>query len=248
MLRFINKNIYPLHRFLAAILFLFSSQFALAQKIFHVSFEQAPLPYAYDALEDAIDTRTMEIHYSKHAAAYCKNLNEAAAAESVDKSKSLESLLESISKYSVKMRNNAGGHYNHEIFWQMMRKPSLDNSPKGKLAEVINESFGSFEKMKQQFSDVAKGRFGSGWAWLYMNQEGKLQIGSTANQDNPLMDVCEIRGWPLLCLDVWEHAYYLKYQNKRADYIENWWRAVNWDYVEQRRMEDISHRLQGKLN
>lgn len=197
-------------------------------------FDQTPLPYFYDALESIIDARTMEIHYSKHAAAYSKNAKEAAAAESVDMSKPVENVLASISKYSMKMRNNAGGHYNHEIFWKMMRPATENNMPAGKLAEAINTHFGTFSKFKEAFTDAAKGRFGSGWAWLYADNAKKLKVGSTPNQDNPLMDASDIKGTPLLGLDVWEHAYYLKYQNRRPEYIENWWKLVNWDYVQQR--------------
>jgi Fe-Mn family superoxide dismutase len=198
-------------------------------------FDQTPLPYAYNALEDIIDAATMEIHYTKHAAAYAKNLKEEAAAEKIDTTKSLEEALAKTSAYSTKFRNNGGGHYNHELFWKCMRPKQSENKPAGKLLDAINADFGSFEQFKTQFSDAAKSRFGSGWAWLYINQ-GNLKIGSTANQDNPLMDLTAVehKGTPLLCLDVWEHAYYLKYQNKRAEYIQNWWNVVNWAYVESR--------------
>ncbi|RYY99778.1 MAG: superoxide dismutase [Chitinophagaceae bacterium] len=193
-------------------------------------FTQAPLPYSYGALETAIDARTMEIHYSKHAAGYATNLNDAAKAEGADTTKPVEELLARISKYSAKMRNNAGGHFNHELFWKLMSPNG--GQPSGALATAINSSFGSMEAFKKQFGDAGTGRFGSGWAWLYMDGDKKLRIGSTPNQDNPLMDVSEIKGYPLLALDVWEHAYYLRYQNKRADYIANWWKVVNWDYVQ----------------
>jgi len=194
-------------------------------------FTQQPLPYAYSALEPMIDALTMEIHYSKHAAAYAKNLADASIAEKVDTNKvSLEDLLKNISKYSSKMRNNGGGHYNHELFWQCM-KAGTASKPSVKLALAIDSSFGSFDTFKTQFSDAGKNRFGSGWAWLYEGADKKLAVGSTPNQDNPLMDISEIKGTPLLCLDVWEHAYYLKYQNKRADYINNWWNLVNWEFV-----------------
>jgi Fe-Mn family superoxide dismutase len=201
---------------------------------FNTGFDQQPLPYKYDALEDVIDAMTMELHYSKHAAAYCKNVKDAAAAEKVDVTKPLEAVLTNISKYSAKMRNNGGGHYNHEMFWQCMRPKRENNTPSGKLLETIEKQFFSFDNFKKQFSEFGKNRFGSGWAWLYINKENVLTIGSTINQDNPLMDVCEIKGYPLLGLDVWEHAYYLKYQNRRAEYIENWWKVVNWDYVADR--------------
>ncbi len=199
-------------------------------------FEQQPLPYKYDALENVIDALTMEIHYSKHAASYSKNLKEAALAENVNMNESLEVMLSGISRYSTKLRNNAGGHFNHEMFWQCLRPKIADNKPGTGLLKIIEEQFVSFAQFKSQFADAAKSRFGSGWAWLYKNKEGKLKIGSTANQDNPLMDLSSVehKGFPILCIDVWEHAYYLKYQNKRADYIENWWNIVNWDYVQKR--------------
>jgi len=197
---------------------------------FKTGFDQQPLPYAYTALEDVIDAATMEIHYTKHAAAYSKNLKEAAAAEGVT-GNSLEPVLSNISHYSVKMRNNGGGHYNHEMFWQCMRSKQNDNRPTGKLLGLIEKNFTSFDNFKTQFSDAGKNRFGSGWAWLFTDKNNSLKIGSTPNQDNPLMNISDLKGFPVLGLDVWEHAYYLKYQNKRADYIENWWKVVNWDYV-----------------
>ncbi len=201
--------------------------------ILKTGFSQQPLPYSYDALENIIDAKTMEIHYSKHAAAYSKNLIEAALAENVSSNEPLENVLANISKYSAKMRNNGGGHYNHEMFWKCMRPLQTNNIPVGKSAEAINKAFGSFDVFKKEFAMAGTARFGSGWAWLYLDN-GLLKIGSTPNQDNPLMNISDIKGFPVLCLDVWEHAYYLKYQNKRADYIQNWWELVNWDYVEQR--------------
>lgn len=201
---------------------------------FGTGFDQQPLPYKYDALENVIDAMTMELHYSKHAAAYCKNVKDAAAAEKVDVTKPLEDVLANISKYSAKMRNNGGGHYNHEMFWQCMRPKKENNAPAGKLLEAIEKQFFSFDNFKKQFAEFGKNRFGSGWAWMYINHDKVLMIGSTINQDNPLMDIAEIKGYPLLALDVWEHAYYLKYQNKRADYIDAWWQVVNWDYVAER--------------
>jgi len=203
---------------------------------FIIGFEQKPLPYSYNALEDCIDAQTMEIHYTKHAAAYAKNLNEALVAEKVQKETSLETILANISTYSVKMRNNAGGHFNHELFWQCMQPKTVNNLPKGNVLIQIEKAFGDFASFKKLFSDAGKTRFGSGWAWLVKDETGKLKITSTANQDNPLMDLkeVEIKGTPILCLDVWEHAYYLKYQNKRADYIEQWWNLVNWNFVEKR--------------
>ncbi|MFN5932462.1 MAG: superoxide dismutase [Sphingobacteriales bacterium] len=196
-------------------------------------FDQSPLPYDFKGLEPIIDAQTMEIHYSKHAAAYSTNLKDAAKAENVASGTSMEKLLGSITRYSTKMRNNGGGHYNHELFWKCM-KPGATTIPSGKLFEAIQKDLGSFESLKTTFSDAAKSRFGSGWAWLYLDNNKKLQIGSTPNQDNPLMDVSDIKGFPLLGLDVWERAYYLKYQNRRPEYIENWWKLVNWEFVENR--------------
>ena len=210
-----------------------SSASKISSAKYVTGFQQQPLPYSYNALNEAIDETTMEIHYSKHAAAYASNLNDAAKNEGVDTKKPLEEVLQRISKFTAKMRNNGGGHYNHELFWKTM-SPDGGSRPPGKLATAIDESFGSFETFKTQFSDAGKNRFGSGWAWLVMDNDKKLRIGSTANQDNPLMDLAEIKGFPLLGLDVWEHAYYLRYQNKRADYITNWWKVVNWNYLTDR--------------
>lgn len=196
-------------------------------------FAQTPLPYAYNSLERAIDAQTMEIHYSKHAAGYAANLKDAAAAEGVSSSTSVEEILGKISKYSTKMRNNAGGHYNHELFWKTM-SPDGGGRPDGKLMAAIEQSFNSFDSFKTQLADAGKNRFGSGWAWLYVGADKKLLIGSTPNQDNPLMNLSDIKGIPLLGLDVWEHAYYLRYQNRRADYINAWWSVVNWNFVSER--------------
>jgi Fe-Mn family superoxide dismutase len=193
-------------------------------------FKQKPLPYGYDAFETVIDKLTMEIHYSKHAATYCKNLNDAYKDEIKNDKKSIEEILNKVSKYSAKMRNNAGGHFNHEMFWQCLT-PKTDTKISEALDKKIIDDFGSFDNFKTQFADAAKTRFGSGWAWLVKDKKGNLKIGSSANQDNPLMNISELKGTPILCLDVWEHAYYLKYQNKRADYINNFWKIVNWDFV-----------------
>jgi superoxide dismutase, Fe-Mn family len=200
---------------------------------FDTGFKQEPLPYAYDALDKAIDAMTMEIHYSKHAGAYSTNLQDAAKAEGVDMSKPLEDVLAKISKYSPKMRNNGGGHYNHELFWKSM-SPTSTEKPSGKLLTAVEQSFSSFDSFKTQFTDAGKNRFGSGWAWLFLDSDKKLRIGSAPNQDNPLMDISDIKGLPVLGLDVWEHAYYLRYQNKRPDYMANWWKVVNWDFVQKR--------------
>ncbi len=197
-------------------------------------FTQEPLPYTYSSLDRSIDGTTMEIHYTKHAAAYAANLQDAAKSEGVDTRKPLEDVLGRISKFSAKMRNNGGGHYNHELFWKSL-SPSGGGKPEGtKLMAAIESSFSSFDSFKTQFSDAGKNRFGSGWAWLFLDGDKKLRIGSTPNQDNPLMDVSEIKGLPVLGLDVWEHAYYLRYQNKRADYINAWWNVVNWGYIQNR--------------
>jgi Fe-Mn family superoxide dismutase len=209
-----------------------SSGAKVSSSKYNTGFQQDPLPYSYNALSEAIDGTTMEIHYTKHAATYASNLQAAIKDENVN-AKSLEEVLSKVSKFSAKMRNNGGGHYNHELFWKVM-SPSGGNNPSGKLADAITSSFGSLESFKTQFSDAGKNRFGSGWAWLVVDNDKKLRIGSTPNQDNPLMDVAEIKGFPILGLDVWEHAYYLRYQNKRPDYITNWWKVVNWKYVQDR--------------
>jgi Fe-Mn family superoxide dismutase len=200
---------------------------------FSTGYTQQPLPYAYDALEPHIDARTMEIHYSKHAAAYASNLRDAAKEESVDTAQPLENVLGSISKYSTKMRNNGGGHYNHELFWSI-QTPVGSAGPEGALLSAINSSFGNYEAFISQFEAAAKTRFGSGWAWLLVDATGKLVVSSTPNQDNPLMDVAEVKGVPILGLDVWEHAYYLHYQNRRPDYVTAFWKVVNWKAVADR--------------
>lgn len=200
---------------------------------FATNFTQTPLAYGYPALEPHIDARTMEIHYTKHAAAYATNLNDAAKEEGVDTSKPLENVLANISKFSVKMRNNGGGHYNHELFWSVMG-PNAGGKPEGKLMDAIVASFGSYETFVTQFETAAKTRFGSGWAWLIVQSGGKLAVSSTPNQDNPLMDVAEVKGTPILGLDVWEHAYYLNYQNRRPDYVAAFWNLVNWESVTNR--------------
>ncbi len=191
-------------------------------------FTQPPLPYPFEALEPHIDALTMQVHYGKHHAAYVKNANEALAAEAVPAT-SAEQLFGTIGTVSTKLRNNAGGAWNHELFWASMA-PGKGGAPVGKVGDALNGAFGSFDKFKEAFTDAAMKRFGSGWAWLVAH-EGKLAIGSSPNQDNPLMEVGELRGRPLLGLDVWEHAYYLKYQNKRNEYVAAWWNLVNWDAV-----------------
>lgn len=194
-------------------------------------FELPSLPYAFNALEPHIDAKTMEIHHGKHHAAYVANLNKAVEGTEND-GKSLDELFKNISKLPAAIRNNGGGHYNHSIFWTIMG-PQKGAQPTGALADAINGTFGSFDKFKEQFNNAATTRFGSGWAWL-VNSNGKLVVTSTPNQDNPLMDVADVKGFPVMGLDVWEHAYYLLYQNKRPDYINAWWNVVNWDEVAKR--------------
>jgi Fe-Mn family superoxide dismutase len=197
------------------------------------SFQQKPLPYAPDALEPYIDVQTMQIHYGKHASAYCNNLNEALKKSTIPAGTDMETILARVSEYSVSVRNNAGGHYNHELFWSFMI-PGGTDLKETNFKSIFLETFGSLQNFQQAFSDLALNRFGSGWAWLYIDNKNQLKIGSTPNQDNPLMDVSSEKGYPLLCLDVWEHAYYLKYQNKRAEYVRQWWNIVNWDAVSDR--------------
>lgn len=194
-----------------------------------MAFQLPPLPYANNALEPHFDALTMEIHHDRHHAAYVNNLNAALEGQHGILEMSIEELMASISKVSTAIRNNGGGHYNHSLFWKLL-SPNGGGAPKGALAEDINATFGSFEKFKDEFSRAGTTRFGSGWAWLVV-AAGKLAISSTPNQDNPLMDIAEIKGTPILALDVWEHAYYLQYQNKRPDYINAFWNLVNWDEV-----------------
>lgn len=196
-----------------------------------MTFQLPELPYAYDALEPHIDATTMEIHHSRHHKAYTDNLNK--ALEGAENQNSIEEILANVSKHSMAVRNNGGGYFNHNLFWEVM-SPNGGGTPEGELLNQINSIFNSFEDFKTSFNQAAATRFGSGWAWLIVNAEGKLQITSTPNQDNPLMDVAEVKGTPILGLDVWEHAYYLKYQNKRPDYVANWWNVVNWVEVANR--------------
>lgn len=194
-------------------------------------FELPKLPYAFDALEPHIDARTMEIHHGKHHAAYVNNLNKAIENSEMS-GKSLEELFSNISKLPAAVRNNGGGHYNHSLFWEIMG-PQKGGEPTGVFKDAITGSFGSFEAFKEQFNNAAATRFGSGWAWL-VHSNGKLVVSSTPNQDNPIMDVADVKGTPILGLDVWEHAYYLNYQNRRPDYISAWWNVVNWYEVAKR--------------
>lgn len=189
------------------------------------SFSLPALPYAFDALEPHIDRLTMEIHHDRHHKAYVDNLNKALPGTT----KSIEEILASVSSQPVAVRNNGGGHWNHSFFWNVLA-PAKGSKPSATLAKQIDTDFGSFDAFKTEFAKAATSRFGSGWAWL-IKKEGRLVISSTPNQDNPLMDLAEVKGQPILALDVWEHAYYLKYMNKRADYIAAFWNLVNWDFV-----------------
>jgi Fe-Mn family superoxide dismutase len=195
------------------------------------------LPYSYDALEPFIDKMTMEIHHTKHHQAYINNLNKALENQSFNKAPLVE-LFKKVSTLDKSIRNNGGGHYNHTLFWQML-KPNPNNAenlPSEKIIDAIKKHFGSFDTFKKEFSDKALKLFGSGWCWLIKDKQNKLKIVTTPNQDNPLMDVIDEkdRGLPLLGIDVWEHAYYLKYQNRRVEYIDNFWKIINWDFVEKR--------------
>lgn len=194
-----------------------------------MSFELPKLLYAYNALEPHIDARTMEIHHTKHHQAYVTNLNNAIAGTDAEKM-SIEDICKNISKYPMPVRNNGGGHYNHSLFWTLMKQGG-GGTPTGALAEAINSAFGNFEELKTKFNAAGTTRFGSGWAWLTVGADKKLVVSSTPNQDNPLMDIAEVKGSPIMALDVWEHAYYLNYQNRRPDYIAAWWNLVNWDEV-----------------
>ena len=193
-----------------------------------MSFELPKLPYAFNALEPHIDAKTMEIHHGKHHQAYVTNLNNAIAGTDAEKM-SIEDICKNISKFGAPVRNNGGGHYNHSLFWTIMA-PNAGGTPTGVLADAINSTFGSLDKLKEEFNKAAVSRFGSGWAWLIVH-DGKLIITSTPNQDNPLMDIAEVKGTPILGLDVWEHAYYLNYQNRRPDYASAFWNVINWNEV-----------------
>ena len=198
-------------------------------------FKLITLPYAYNALEPHIDALTMEIHHSRHHAAYVNNLNAAIVGTEAEKM-SLTEILSNTKKFDMKIRNNAGGVYNHDLFFLTL-SPNGGGLPTGELAAAIDAAFGSVDNMKTQMNAAGANRFGSGWAWLYVNTEGKLAIGSTPNQDNPLMDIAEFKGTPIFTIDVWEHAYYLKYQNKRADYLSAIWNIVDWNAVAERYAE-----------
>jgi superoxide dismutase, Fe-Mn family len=191
------------------------------------------LDYSFDALEPHIDAKTMEIHHDRHHNAYITNLNKELASNAALAKMSLEQLFSKMSKQPAAIRHNGGGHYNHSLFWKLLG-PAAGGEPQGSLASVINLHFKDFANFKDLMNKAGTGRFGSGWSWLVVNATGKLSIGSTPNQDNPLMDIAEIKGYPLLGIDVWEHAYYLKYQNKRADYLQAIWNVIRWDEVSKR--------------
>ncbi len=197
-----------------------------------MSFELPKLQYAYDALEPHIDARTMEIHHSKHHQGYTNNLNGAVSGTDLE-SKSIESILNGLDMKNMAVRNNGGGYYNHNLFWDVM-SPNGGGNPSGDLAAAINSSFGSYDAFAEQFATAAKTRFGSGWAWLCVHKGGKLEVCSTPNQDNPLMPGIGCEGYPILALDVWEHAYYLNYQNRRPDYVSAFFNVIDWDEVSRR--------------
>ena len=196
-----------------------------------MAFELPALTYATDALEPNIDKATMEIHHDKHHAAYVTNLNK--ALEGKEDGSSIEDICKNISKHPMAVRNNGGGHFNHSLFWTVMA-PNAGGNPSGELAAAIDAAFGSYDAFKTKFAEAGTTRFGSGWAWLIVGADGKLAVTSTPNQDNPLMDVAEVKGTPILGMDVWEHAYYLKYQNKRPDYIAAFFNVINWSAVADR--------------
>lgn len=199
-----------------------------------LAFELAPLPYPYEALEPVIDARTMQIHHGKHHKAYVDNLNAAVNANVALKDLSLETLLAGISQHPVAVRNNGGGHWNHTFFWETMTRPGQGGAPSAELQAALQRDFGSLDQFKAAFKAAGAARFGSGWVWLIVGQDGRLKVTSTANQDNPLMDVVPERGTPLLGNDMWEHAYYLQYQNRRGDYLDAWWSVVDWSVVSHR--------------
>jgi Fe-Mn family superoxide dismutase len=198
-----------------------------------MAFSLAPLPYSNDALEPHFDALTMEIHHDRHHNAYVTNLNAAISGSDLE-GKTIIEILANISKATPAIRNNGGGHFNHDLFWNILAPAGTGGNLSGELKTAIETTFGSVEDFKAAFKTASTGRFGSGWAWLIVKADGSLAITSTPNQDNPLMDIAEVKGTPILGLDVWEHAYYLKFQNKRPDYVDTFWNVVNWNAVEQR--------------
>jgi Fe-Mn family superoxide dismutase len=203
------------------------------------AFTQVPLPYAYGALEPIVDEATMRIHFERHHGAQVAGLNAAIVANPTYAGKSLEALLANASTAPAAIRNNAGGHWNHSFYWKIMAPAGTGGAPSPELMAAITRDFGSLDAFKAQFRASSMGRFGSGWSWLVVKPDGKLAVGSTPNQDNPLMDVGDFRGKPILGNDVWEHAYYLKYQNKRADYVDAWWSVINWNHVSRLHAEAV---------
>lgn len=197
-----------------------------------MAFKLPDLPYAKDALEPHIDAKTMEVHHDKHHAGYTNKLNNALEGTEHE-NKSIEEIMKNISQMGGGVRNNGGGYYNHDLFWQIMG-PNGGGEPTGAVADAIKEAFGSFDKFKEEFKNAATGQFGSGWAWLIVDGSGNLKVTSTPNQDNPLMDIAEVKGTPILGVDVWEHAYYLKYQNKRPEYVDAFFNVINWEEVNKR--------------
>ena len=198
------------------------------------AFSLPPLPYAPEALEPYVDTETMNIHYGRHHKAYVDNLNAQVENFPALAGMDLEQMQRRISEFNVAVRNNGGGHYNHSLFWQVMAPAGKGGAPSPALAAAIERRFGSLDAMKAEMNKAGAGQFGSGWAWLIVGADGDLAVTATANQDNPLMDVVPVRGTPVLAVDVWEHAYYLKYQNRRAAYLDAWWNVVNWTEVSRR--------------
>ena len=221
-------------RALALLVALWAMSIVSASTAAAQGFSLAPLPYAHDALAPVIDERTMQIHHGKHHQAYVDNLNRAIAASPALAGQSLEALLAQVSKAGDAVRNNGGGHWNHTFFWESMTRPGQGGAPSPALLAAINRDFGSLEQFKAAFRAAGLGRFGSGWSWLIVTADGKLKVTSTPNQDNPLMDIVADRGTPLLGNDVWEHAYYLQYQNRRADYLDAWWQVVDWSVISRR--------------
>ena len=226
-------------KYLLATALLALSGIASAADAAKTPFALPALPYATNALEPAIDAQTMEIHHGRHHKAYVDNLNAKVKDFPALASTSLEDIQRSISRYDTAVRNNAGGHYNHSLFWTLMAPAGQGGTPSPALRSKLVETFGSEEAFRTKFSEAATKLFGSGWAWLIVMVDGSLAITTTDNQDNPLMDVSPVKGVPLLTIDVWEHAYYLKYQNKRADYVEAFWNVVNWDEVSRRYKEAV---------
>lgn len=202
-----------------------------------MAFTLPALPYGYHALEPSIDQETMTLHHDKHHNTYVTKLNSAVEGTPLE-NKSLYELMQNVSQHPVGVRNNGGGHFNHSLFWEIM-SPNGGGQPSGDLGSALQNKFNSFSDFQEQFANAAKGQFGSGWAWLVVNNNNELEIGATPNQDNPVMDVTNISGTPILGLDMWEHAFYLKYQNRKDEYIQNWWNVVHWDEVERRYLQAL---------